>query len=1040
MFRRYSKVIATAVLCFFTWTSGGVFSIAHAAQDAVKKGKAKEQQQKANGPEERFAKATEELQEALADAKADVESKKQRLKAAKTEIEALDPEIRKQFAETEKRLKDAKLPDEILQRHYKFVKHYDDNLAELKGNIDRIEKAKDKAEAEAEIDRTAKFLKKVKAPKKHVPLDPNNLPHRQPKVKKREPRLNKEDFEKDIKKNKASWRDQKRIMVASAGSLAGLLVSSNVTATTPIKKEPAGPADLAETIEVQLTPEIKAKAQELEYKPLKIYEWVRNNVEYVPTWGSIQGAHMTLLTKQGNAFDNASLLIALLRASGIHARYVTGTLELPIEKVMNWAGGFTDPMAALDFMSSGGIPVKALTEGGKVTKAKIEHVWVDAWLDYLPSRGAVHKQGYEDTWIPLDPSYKQYTYSNNGIDIKTAVPFDAQAFLNQIKSTATINETAGYVTSVDSLLSQQTMQDYQARVQSYIQQNYPNATVGDVLGKKEIVKKEYPYLLGTLPYRGAIRGVAFADLPDTYRHKLSFNVKNDTIDLSTFDPDATAPADTSLNITKSLPELAGKKITLSYSPATPQDEAVINSYLPKPHADGTPIQPSELPSSFPAYLINVKPELRIDGQVVATGAPVGLGGTNIFTMTFSDPSYGSSQVVNYIDAGVYQAIGLNLGRISQDQLTALKTKLEATKAKLQNQDFAGLTKDELVGDLLYTTAIAYHAEMGTMNYISAKAMGVNAITLPSETIFATKLKVLYLWGIPRIVSPGGLSMDADYLMSVVKSKDGNNETAKQFMLNSGMTSSALEHSVPEQLFSTPENPAEGVSAVKALRIANDQGIPIYTVNQTNIATVLPQLQIDQQVKTDIQNAVNSGKVVTVSKTNITLNGWTGCGYIIINPDTGAGAYMLSGGLNGGFMYIFWTVMWVLAWVALITAITVFVVVAGALLITSLPAIIAAITSFITILSELYLTLSISTFLILQASPFMMKIYESFIMFNEISPPSGSVLPTSAFEFLSFFLIVRSNLLKILYDKLAYYKIYLYMAVVDRCPKSTLHET
>lgn len=323
MFRRYSKVISIVVLCFFTWSSGGVFSIASAAQDAIKKETARNQQKKAERPEERLTKATEKLQEDLADPKADIETKKQRLKAAKTEIEALDPDIRKQFAETEKKLKDAKLPDEILQRHYKFVKHYDDNLAELKGNIDRIEKAKDKAEAEAEIEKTAKHLKRVKAEKKHKPFDPNNLPHRQPKVKKREPRLNKEEFEKDIKKNKTSWKDQKRIMVASAGSLAGLLTTSTVTAVTPLKKEPAGPADLAETIEVQLTPEIRAKAQELEYKPVKIYEWVRNNVEYVPTWGSIQGAHMTLLTKQGNAFDNASLLIALLRASGIHARYVT---------------------------------------------------------------------------------------------------------------------------------------------------------------------------------------------------------------------------------------------------------------------------------------------------------------------------------------------------------------------------------------------------------------------------------------------------------------------------------------------------------------------------------------------------------------------------------------------------------------------------------------------------------------------------------------------------------------------------------------------
>jgi hypothetical protein len=56
-------------------------------------------------------------------------------------------------------------------------------------------------------------------------------------------------------------------------------------------------------------------------------------------------------------------------------------------------------------------------------------------------------------------------------------------------------------------------------------------------------------------------------------------------------------------------------------------------------------------------------------------------------------------------------------------------------------------------------------------------------------------------------------------------------------------------------------------------------------------------------KTDIRNAVNAGKVVTVSKTNITYNGWTGCGYIIIDPDTGAGAYMISGGMSGGWLMI-----------------------------------------------------------------------------------------------------------------------------------------
>jgi hypothetical protein len=180
-------------------------------------------------------------------------------------------------------------------------------------------------------------------------------------------------------------------------------------------------------------------------------------------------------------------------------------------------------------------------------------------------------------------------------------------------------------------------------------------------------------------------------------------------------------------------------------------------------------------------------------------------------------------------------------------------------------------------------------------------MDVNVITLPSETIFTSHLKVAAMWGAPQSVSSGGLYMDADRLLSVVKAKNGNNNSAKQYMLTSGMTSSALESNVPEMLFSTPDAPVKGVSAVKALQLANDQSIPIYTINQTNIATTLPQLHVGQDVIVDIQNAVNAGKVVTVSQTNIIYNGWEGCGYIIINPETGAGAYMISGGLSGAAM-------------------------------------------------------------------------------------------------------------------------------------------
>jgi len=892
------KIISTTVLAFFLWTFGGLFDIAYAIKNDQQR-TITAQQPQGQKPEEEFEKEIEDIYQALADQTTDTDTKRNKVKGKKGKIDSLDVDIKKQLDKTEKKLKDDGLPPEILDRHKKFVKHYEDNLKELRKNLDDIDKAKNKAEADAAIEKAKAHLEKVKPPKKHVPLDPNKLPHRTAEPIFIEPRTSPEQFEKDLGQV-ARGMGREEILLASNGPLNGpvnspLPIAQRQSPQLIALANPPTSADLAETIEIQFTPEIRAKALELGNNPVKIYNWIRNNIEYVPTYGSIQGANMCLQTKLCNDFDTASLLIALLRASGIHAKYAYGTIEVPIDKVKNWLGGFTDSITAINLLASAGIPTKGMIVGGAVKYVRMEHIWVEAYINYFPSRGARHKNGQGDTWIRLDASFKQYNYTQ-GIDIKTAVPFDAQTFVDQIKNSATINEAQGYVTNVSSTLIQQGMQDYQTRVQNYIGQNYPNATVGDVLGKKEIVKQEFSYLLGTLPYNDIAVGWKNSSLPDNLRHKITFNVTKDMYDEFLGTP---------INITKSLPELAGKKITLSYSPATTDDETVINSFLPKPHADGTPIQPNELPTSLPAYLINLKPEIRLDGVVVATGTPIGMGVNETFTMTFSGPGQNANDVItNPLKAGNYLGIALDLGRISPDELSALKTKLESTKAKLEVQDFSTLTKDDILGDLLYTTALSYHAEVGVMKYVSAKTMGVMAITLPSETIFSFELKSNFAFGIPISVSTGGLAMDADRLMTLVKSFDGNKDKPIQFMLNVGANGSALEHAVPEQLFSTQDNPVQGISAVKALQIANDQGIPIYKIDQTNISTVLPQLAVDADVRADIQNAVNAGKEVTVSKTNINIDGWTGCGYIIIDPSAGDGAYMISGGMNGAWVLFF----------------------------------------------------------------------------------------------------------------------------------------
>ena len=48
----------------------------------------------------------------------------------------------------------------------------------------------------------------------------------------------------------------------------------------------------------------------------------------------------------------------------------------------------------------------------------------------------------------------------------------------------------------------------------------------------------------------------------------------------------------------------------------------------------------------------------------------------------------------------------------------------------------------------------------------------------------------------------------------------------------------------------------------------------------------------------IRNAVNAGKEVTVHEKSINKHRWKGFGYIVIDSETGAGAYIIEGSGNG----------------------------------------------------------------------------------------------------------------------------------------------
>ncbi|TVP84983.1 MAG: transglutaminase domain-containing protein, partial [Thioalkalivibrio sp.] len=321
-----------------------------------------------------------------------ISAERQELAELRRVVATLDAEVRAEFERTGLLLAEREVPASIKARHDETFARYREEVQALLADLASIETETDEELVTSTIERAFERLSQQKHRPSQQPFDPNQLPHeaQRPAVDNH-PRTTREEF-------------------LGAGLLDTPLVQLAAIEGYRLDGLPGAddPAYLGESTEVRLSPEVHAKAAKLNHDPVEIYHWVRNQVEWLPTWGAVQDADLTLSARRGNAMDTASLLISLLRASGIPARYVHGTIEVPEEAFRNWAGGFEHIEEAMNYAASGGIPLTGLIEGGSIAHVRMEHVWVEAAVDFLPSRGAVMREA--DTWLPLDPSFKQYEF------------------------------------------------------------------------------------------------------------------------------------------------------------------------------------------------------------------------------------------------------------------------------------------------------------------------------------------------------------------------------------------------------------------------------------------------------------------------------------------------------------------------------------------------------------------------------------------------------------------------------------------------------
>jgi len=266
-----------------------------------------------------------------------------------------------------------------------------------------------------------------------------------------------------------------------------------------------------------------------------IRDYIRNNIDVEYRFGLGKGGRGALIDQSGTPFDQAELMVKLLRYGGITSSYQVGTITLNAQQFGLWTGLVTNlnqsaqtftvnAQAACQFLADGGIPANVNGGGacsslsGNLTTVTLGHIWVSA-------NGLVY-----------DPGYKQYhlVASQNlpaAMGCGTAgASTCGSAVLGAAMQSATTGQAYGanYVQNVNVSAATTTQTQQAIALQKNIQSVDPSQRVIDVVGGQIIA----PYSdtpAASLPYSSAVQYSWGGDIPDVFRTTLNVTAANGSV-------------------------------------------------------------------------------------------------------------------------------------------------------------------------------------------------------------------------------------------------------------------------------------------------------------------------------------------------------------------------------------------------------------------------------------------------------------------------------------------------------------------------------
>jgi len=378
--------------------------------------------------------------------------------------------------------------------------------------------------------------------------------------------------------------------------------------TSSFAADGAGPADPIGSV----PREIQELAAQVE-GAVSAYELVKNQTRFELYFGSMKGSVQTLREGSGNDADIARLLVELLRAEGIPARYVRGVVRLSIDQAKNWIGTELAERVEGAFTSAA-VPYEPRFAGGGISGVDKEHVWVEAYVPWANYRGVgVDSRGRR--WVPLDASFKFHDV-DEGHPVLEEMGFDSESF---------VREALEGAPQTDPMVA------LRSRVTSFLNANVPGTSFEAALRKVVPRSEVYGILPASLPYEVvSIASVSF-DFPEELEHRVRFVATR-------------RDGEVILDGVFPVPRLMGRRLTLSYAPAEEEDRAIAESF-------GSLYQ-------TPPFLVRVRPIVRSAGLVVASGGAIEMGGPFELETSFLSPA-GSVKVSNRMIAGAYAALAIS---------------------------------------------------------------------------------------------------------------------------------------------------------------------------------------------------------------------------------------------------------------------------------------------------------------------------------------------------------------------------------------------